>query len=306
MTLPLETKRTESTPLASSPPITLGACATLACIWEATAAKPGNVYRGADFDDVTYADFLTSASVVGPILENTIADGVGATVLHAVQATRAAVATNTNLGILLLLAPLAAVPSKTPLGEGISNVIEALSPEDTQAVYEAIRIAQPGGLGDVKEADVQNAAAPDIPLAEAMQLAADHDLIARQYTNNFEQVFFVADLMEQGLQQGWPLGDVIVRAFLDVLSELPDSLISRKCGTGVAREVSVRAAAVLASPDSSYHEACREFDFWLRADGRRRNPGTTADLIAAGLFVLLRDQRLDWPVRFYSPLSSNP
>ncbi|NOY29651.1 MAG: triphosphoribosyl-dephospho-CoA synthase, partial [Planctomycetes bacterium] len=156
--------KTPSTPLAVSPPPTPGTCATLACIWEATAAKPGNVYRGADFDDTTYADFLTSAAIVGPILEQTIAEGVGPTVLHAVQATRAAVATNTNLGMLLLLTPLSAVPPNTPLAEGIAGVLARLTDNDTRAVYEAIRVAQPGGLGAVKEADVQSTSAPDIPL----------------------------------------------------------------------------------------------------------------------------------------------
>ncbi len=294
--------KTPPPPLAVSHPRAPGTCATLACIWEATAAKPGNVTRGADFDDVTYADFLTSASIIGPILQQTIAEGVGATVLHAAQATRAAVATNTNLGMLLLLAPLSAVPPDMPLAEGIANVLAALSADDTRAVYEAIRIAQPGGLGKVKQADVQSASDPNIPLVEAMRLAEAHDLIARQYTNHFEQVFFVADLLEQELQQGKPLGDAIVRAFLALLAKLPDSLIARKCGIEVANEVSVRAAAAIASDDSAYFEACQELDFWLRADGHRRNPGTTADLIAAGLFVLLRDQRLDWPVRFYNPL----
>lgn len=290
--------KTPSSLLAVASPLTAGTCATLACIWEATAAKPGNVYRGADFDDLTYADFLTSASVIGPLLENTIAEGVGPTVLRAAQGTRIAVATNTNLGILLLLVPLSAVPPDTPLAEGIAGVLAGLTDNDTRAIYEAIRIAQPGGLGEVNEADVQSPSDPGISLVEAMRLAADRDLIARQYTNRFEQTFFAADLLEQELQQGRPLDDAIVRAFLTLLSKLPDSLIARKCGIEVASEVSVRAAAVLAD-DSAYDEACQELDFWLRADGHRRNPGTTADLIAAGLFVLLREQRLDWPVRFY-------
>jgi len=286
--------------------MTPGACATLACIWEATAAKPGNVYRGADFDDVSYADFLTSASVIGPMLELACEEGVGATVLSAAQATRAAVATNTNLGMLLLLTPLSAVPSDTILAEGIADVLGALSPKDTRGVYEAIRVARPGGLGEVEKADVQSSSEPDISLVEAMGLAADRDLIARQYVNNFEQVFLAADLMEQKAKQNVALNDSIVWAFLSLLSELPDSLIVRKCGTKVAGEVSARAAAVLSKGDMASHEACREFDFWLRADGHHRNPGTTADLIAAGLFVLLRDQRLNWPVRFYNPLTPDP
>lgn len=287
---------------APAPPLTPGTCATLACLWEATAAKPGNVYRGADFDDVTYADFLTSAAVVGPILDNVAAHGVGASLLRAVQATRAAVATNTNLGMLLLLTPLAAAPWDVPLAEGICSVLRTLTNEDTQAVYEAIRVAQPGGLGETPKADVQSVSPPEVSLVEAMQLAADRDQVARQFTNNFQQVFWVADQIEQQLKQGQALGEAIVCTFVKVLSEFPDSLIARKCGSDFSREVSARAAVVLASGvpgEAAYHSACQELDFWLRADGHRRNPGTTADFIAAGLFVLLRDQRFDWPSDFY-------
>ena len=83
-----------------------------------TAPKPGNVHRGADFEDVTYVDFVQSAVVVGPILERAAELGVGRTVLEAVRATREAVGTNTNLGTLLLLAPLAAVPDGVPHRRG--------------------------------------------------------------------------------------------------------------------------------------------------------------------------------------------
>ncbi len=300
--------KTSSPAFASSPPTTLGACVTLACLWEATAPKPGNVYRGADFEDLTYPDFLTSAAVVGPILDKARSQGVGTTVLQAVQATQAAVATNTNLGMLLLMAPLAATAPDKLLSDGIAEVLAALTSEDTRAVYEAICVAQPGGLGEVDEADVRSPS-PDIPLLEAMRLAAARDLIACQYTNDFKQVFFAANQIEHGLRQGWALGDAIVGTFLRLLSELPDSLIARKCGEAMACEVSVRAAAVLAQGEpgeTDFQSACVAFDFWLRSDGHRRNPGTTADLIAAGLFVLLRDQRLDWPVAFYSPLTSEP
>jgi triphosphoribosyl-dephospho-CoA synthase len=282
--------------------ISVGTCTTLACVWEATAPKPGNVYRGADFDDLTYADVLTSASLVGPIVERSAEQGVGATVLAAVEATRSAVGTNTNLGILLLLAPLAVVARDTPLPTGIAGVLRSLTPQDARDVYAAIRLAQPGGLGQVAEADVHDPAPPTIPLVAAMRLAEERDLVARQYTANFEQVFLAADHLEQSLARGLPLSAAIVHGYLRLLADFPDSLIARKCGPEVAREASDRAAAVLASgePESAdYQAAAAELDFWLRSDGHRRNPGTTADLVATGLFVLLRDERLNWPVRFY-------
>ena len=288
--------------LEQTRPTTLGGCATLACLWEATAAKPGNVYRGADFEDLTYADFLTSAAVIGPVIEQTTGKGVGATVLEAVRQTRAAVATNTNLGMLLLLAPLAAVPEDKSLEEGLRAVLDSLDEQDARHVFAAIRTAQPGGLGKVDAADVNDASVPDISLVSAMGLAKERDLIARQYVNGFQQVFEVAQHILSGVERNWPLGDAIIFAFLQLLAEFPDSLIQRKCGEQVARQVSARAATVLLQgqpEEEAYENALAEFDFSLRVDGHQRNPGTSADLIAAALFVLLRENRLNWPVRFY-------
>jgi len=282
--------------------ISVGACATLACLWEATAPKPGNVYRGADFEDLTYADFLTSAAVVGPILERTAAAGVGAAVHAAIDATRTAVGTNTNLGMVLLLAPLAAVPRDLSLPDGINAVLDALTAADTAEVYAAISLAQPGGLGEVEEADVRDDPPVEITLVEAMRLAAHRDLVARQYVTAFQQVFATAEQVQLCYRSGLALSEAVVHGYLQLLAEVPDSLIARKCGVALAQEASDRAASVLKSglPGSSvYQTATADLDFWLRADGHRRNPGTSADLLAASLFVLLRDQRLDWPVRFY-------
>jgi triphosphoribosyl-dephospho-CoA synthase len=283
----------------NSPPLTIGACATLACIWEATAAKPGNVYRGADFHDLTYADFLTSAALIGPIINEAVTRGVGGTILDGDAATRAAVGTNVNLGMLLLIAPLAAVPAEKPLGE-VTGVLEALSIDDTRLVYEAIRLAKPGGLGRVEQGDLHEAP-PRITLREAMGLAADRDLVARQFTNGFAEVFWAAERIAKHAAE-LPLGKAIVRGYLELLAKHPDSLIARKCGLAAASEVLERAASVLDQlrhwPES-FATACADLDSYLRADGNRRNPGTSADFIAAALFVLLRDRRLNWPVRFY-------
>jgi triphosphoribosyl-dephospho-CoA synthase len=273
----------------------ISTAATLACIWEATAAKPGNIYRGADFEDTTYTDFLASAAVIGPTIASTRGQGVGAAVLESIRAIHSAVGTNTYLGTVLLLAPLAAVPADASLKIGLPKVLAGLTAQDTRLVYEAIRLAQPGGLGKVDEADV-HAKAPNITLVEAMQLAADRDLVARQFTNNFEQVFWVTNRIAA---HGLPLAESIVRAYLDLLAEYPDTLVARKCGSEISEEVSRKARRILTLTDDDYNGAIADLDFWLRADGHRRNPGTSADLIAAGLFVLLREDRLQWPIKFY-------
>jgi triphosphoribosyl-dephospho-CoA synthase len=234
------------------------------------------------------------------VLEEAEFAGVGRTVLDAVRATREAVATNTNLGTLLLLAPLATVPAEQTLRQGIAAVLDELDAEDTWLVYEAIRLSGAGGLGRTERADVLSEAPPDLGLVEAMQLAAERDLVARQYTNHFADLFDgPAAWIAEGLSRGWPLSNAIVHAHVRQLAVRGDSLIERKCGPPLAPEASGRAAAVLQSGspcEASYEQSLAELDAWLREDGHRRNPGTTADFIAAGLFVLLREGRLDWNV----------
>ncbi len=289
-----------------------GQCATLACLLEVTAPKPGNVYRGADFDDVNYADFLASAVAIGPAMDAAAGgERLGASVLQAVRAAQYAVATNTNLGIVLLLAPLCKVRPDEEWRMGIARVLADLNAPDAAGVYEAIRLARPGGLGRVEEYDVfqtsspegRTAGAPPADLIVAMRLASQRDLVARQYTHNFVDVLvIVVPALRKGLFSKWPISDVIVHAFLRLLRCRPDSLIARKCGTEIAQRVSDQAAAVLASGqpgDETFQSAVADFDFWLRSDGHRRNPGTTADLVTAGLFVCLRNGEIPWPLNFY-------
>ncbi len=163
-------------------PLSIEQCIALACFFEATAPKPGNVHRGSDFEDLTYPALVTSGIVIAPILAARTA-GVGATILAAVRATREAVGTNSNLGMVLLLAPLAAVPREQHLPEGVAVVLEKLDHGDAELVYEAIRLARPGGMGTVPQDDVSGDA-PDSLLA-AMRGAADRDLIAGNTPRDF-------------------------------------------------------------------------------------------------------------------------
>jgi len=133
-----------------------------------------------------------------------------------------------------------------------------------------------------------------------MRAAADRDLVARQYVDGFAEVFEVVGEIGGQLATGRRLADAVIRAHLRLMHEHPDSLIARKCGAAVAREAAAYAGQVLAAGepgDETYHEALADFDFWLRSDGHRRNPGTTADLIAAALFALLRDNMISEPLR---------
>jgi triphosphoribosyl-dephospho-CoA synthase len=276
--------------------LSLGQCARLACIWEATARKAGNVHPERDFADLRYADFLASAAAVAPIFERADRQPVGQTVLEAIQASRAVVSTNTNLGIVLLLAPLAAVPASQSSRQGVPAVLAALDVNDSRQVFAAIRLAQPGGLARVAAQDVSGE--PTLPLRQVMALAAQRDLVARQYANDFRDVFdFGGPLLLDGLRRFGNLENAIIFAQLGFLARFPDSLIARKRGAAEAEQARRLAQEVLDAgwPESvSGKQAFAAFDAWLSAEGKTRNPGTSADLVTACLFAALRENDMDW------------
>jgi triphosphoribosyl-dephospho-CoA synthase len=266
-----------------------------ACVLEASAAKPGNVHPRMAFPDLTFEDFVRSAEAIAPVVAHTVDVGVGRTIFQAIEATRSVVTSNTNLGIVLLLAPLAAVPSDRSLREGIGDVLGRLTRDDAAWVYRAIRLAQPGGLGTSTDEDIANE--PTGTLLEVMTLAAERDGVAAQYANGFAWVLlegaqFLASLGGD-FAPHWEAA--IVELQLRLMAEHSDTLIARKCGVDVAQEASRRARHCLQELESlplasdQRAECVSEFDRWLRADGHRRNPGTTADLVAACLFAALRE-----------------
>jgi triphosphoribosyl-dephospho-CoA synthase len=276
----------------------IGQCATLACLWEVTIPKPGNVHRGADFEDLTFADFLASAVAIAPAMNAAPKNRIGQTVLNAVRATQGVVSTNTNLGTVLLLAPLATVSTEISIETGLSVVLSDLEADDAILVYRAIQESGAGGLGSVESMDVAGEAPTD--LLVGMQAAAEYDLVAQQYVNGFQQILqCVCPWIIDGINRSWNLAESVVHAHVRLMSEFPDSLIRRKCGAKVADESAVRAAGVLDAGEprnDNYRRALNDVDFWLRADGHRRNPGTTADIIAAGLFLLIREGVITTPL----------
>jgi triphosphoribosyl-dephospho-CoA synthase len=281
----------------------LGLCVQAACVWEASTRKPGNVHRYRDFADLSYLDLLLSAAAIAPVLAAAPTCRVGATVLEAVRATRAVARSNSNLGIVLLLAPLAAVPEGANLRQGVGRVLEALDVDDSRLAYEAIRLARPGGLGRVEEEDV--AAEPTRTLREVMALAAGRDLVARQYADEFREVFEEGvPALVRGMKETGSVEGGIVYAHLFLLSRHLDTLIARKRGEAEAEEASARAGEVLRlgwPAEGGGRSALAGLDAWLREG---RNPGTTADLVCASLFVLLREGTMGlrpdipWPCRF--------
>ena len=268
----------------------IAAAAQLACLLEVSAPKPGNVSPGRHFRDVRYEHFLASAAAIGAPLADAATRRVGETVLQAAQATSRWTRSNTNLGIVLLLAPLArAAASSGDLRASVREVLEATTVEDARDVFAAIRLASPGGLGSADDQDVADE--PTVTLLEAMRLAADRDGIAREYATAYETTFSVAvPALLRARSDGLPWDDVVVDTFMTLLAARPDTHIARRGGDEVAADVSQRAAEVLRAGGVRSPEGRRAlgyFDQSLRDPQNLGNPGTTADLTAAAIFVAL-------------------
>ena len=277
-----------------------GLAAQLACIIEVTARKPGNVHPGQGFADASYIDFLVSAAAIAPVLDGARARGsLGGTILGCVEATRAVTRSNTNLGIILLLSPLAHVaPGRLRDPAGVAGAIEevlgATTMEDAELAYEAIRLAAPGGLGRSAKADVMDG--PTGTLLEMMVLAAERDLVARQYATAYADAREGARRLEALLTEGVALGDAVVRVFLELIARHGDTLIERKLGKDVSLEAARRAREVLeTAPGPAAEGRLAAFDAWLREDSNRRNPGACADVTAAILYLGILAGRIQLP-----------
>lgn len=266
-----------------------------ACLAELWALKPGNVHVFADGHRMTVDDFeLSAEAAAGPISRR--GAGVGARIAEAVAATRAAVGTNTNLGIILLAAPMARAAERGgPLRQSIAAVLAGLDREDAALAFSAIRLAAPAGLGRSPRHDVNEP--PSGTLGEAMAEAAGRDRIARAYVDGFADLFDIglpalAQARRAPIVPWWPATAV----YLAFLSAVPDTHIARKYGADTAEAVRGEAAELCATLSAAAAAGCvadrlSRFDRSLKDRGL--NPGTSADftvatLFAAGLLSILR------------------
>jgi triphosphoribosyl-dephospho-CoA synthase len=272
-------------------PAEVAAAGQLACLLEVSAPKPGNVSPERHFHDTRYEDFLASAVAIGPALAGAGENPLGATIRRSVDATLRWTRSNTNLGIVLLLAPLAraALREGGSLRERLRAVLAETTVADAGEVYAAIRRARPGGLGEAKAEDV--AGAPTVSLREAMALAAERDAIAREYVTDFALTFEIGvPAVLAARREGMAWSDTVVEAYLALLDEAPDTHIARKLGAPEAAAISLRARQVRAAGGTRSAEGRRALgilDAELRDERNRRNPGTTADLTCAALFVVI-------------------
>lgn len=270
----------------------IAAAAQLACLLEASAPKPGNVSPGIGFHDMRYEDFLASAAAIGPAFLDAGTQPVGETIRRAIVDTQRWTSANTNLGIVLLLAPIARAAHATSpksLRDRVRAVLATTNVSDAAAVYSAIRLARPGGLGEAAAEDVQES--PTVSLLDAMSLAADRDDIAREYVSGFARTFTVgAPSLAKARAAGLDWTDAIVECYLALLADSADTLIARKLGPHAASQVQSRAIEVRAAGGmrtNSGRRAVAQFDEELRDARNSRNPGTTADITAAATFVVL-------------------
>jgi len=279
--------------MSAAAALDVGVMAQLACLLEVSAPKPGNVCPGRHFADARYEDFLASAAAIGGPLSGAGTRPLGATIRLAIESTANWASSNTNLGLVLVLAPLAraaALDSRAGrLRDSLRLVLAATTVGDARDVYAAIRRASPGGLGQVDEQDVSGE--PTVTLVEAMRLAADRDSIAREYATAYETTFLAgAPALERARGDALEWDDAIVETFLTLLAAHEDTHIARRAGASVATEVTNDASDVLAAGGvrtAAGRRALEEFDRRLRDERCRANPGTTADLTAAAVFVVL-------------------
>ena len=257
-----------------------------ACHAEVQALKPGNVSIHSEGHRMRADDFIRSADLIAPVMAQPDLS-VGARIEGAVALTMAQVGCNTNLGIILLLAPLTQAAllrlPANPLQERLEGVLRALTQADAVAAYRAIRQACPAGLGHSPQQDVGRE--PEVTLLQAMRLAADWDLVARQYAQDYADVFTLGvPAIKEGWARGWGPEWGAVTCYLAFLARLPDTHICRKYGREAAEMVRLEAATV-----ETDFKACENshtaFNKLLSFDNKLKqggyNPGTCADLTVA-------------------------
>ena len=299
--------------------IHISKCLELAILFEVSADKPGNVNLAVGFEGTRYEHFLASAVAAAPFFELAAERGIaiaggktsvrnaglGRIIKDCVASINAwQHGGNTLLGTVILLSPIAVAAGVTPADEeaafdisklrnNLKHVVESTTSDDAVQLYEAISIANPSGLGEAPELDVNDPSSvgrivkENISLFRVFEIASEYDGVCYEWVNSYPKTFDLAYpyLLKQMSETG-KLNVAIVHTFLKVLAEHPDTFIIRKVGIEKAREVSAKAKRILelgGLQTPSGKESLRNFDYELRRSDSLLNPGTTADIIAAAL-----------------------
>ncbi|MBS7249448.1 MAG: triphosphoribosyl-dephospho-CoA synthase [Candidatus Freyarchaeota archaeon] len=297
-------------------------CAILAVLLEVSGyPKPGNVHRTRDTPKTRYEHFLAGAVAIGPSIRdaalsghrvssggiNVKEAGVGKHILRAViDTSNWQSGGNVNLGTILLFIPLAVAAGMahpcgkivlSKLRENVRKVMESTTADDTLAVYEAISIANPGGLGRVEKYDVTNEVSKslirreNVALQDVFRVSAGWDNISKEWITGMEITFEVGyPTFLRIYNEFRDVNTATVHTFLEILSKNPDTLIQRKTSREKALEISKAAAEILKQGGLTSEKGrtmCWKLDEKLHRSKGKLNPGTTADLTASSIFVAL-------------------
>ena len=266
-----------------------------ACEIELQAFKPGNVSVYSPAHDMTVEDFILSATVSADSVSNP-AYSLGEKIYYAVKATRDAVGCNTNLGIILLAAPLMQAYWQRQIGQSLREslmvILANTTLQDAEWAFKAITLAAPGGLGKSEQQDVNQT--PEVTLLQAMQIASPKDRIALQYTNGFKDIFDFSVLQYNRAfvlsgESSWSALSV----FAELLAKFPDSHIERKFGSQYSEWIAAEMATLCEALNNAgtldeLMPMLHRLDQTFKA--KRINPGTTADLTVATLLVVFLEK----------------
>jgi len=298
-------------------------CAQLAALLEVSAyPKPGNVHRLRDFPSTRYEHFLAGSVAISTFVrelamsgydvatgQNTWEDiGIGSRILAAVEnSSRWQSGGNVNLGVILLFTPISVVAGYElkdgPLDlEKLRDTVKILpkstTPIDSINLYKAIRLAMSDRvLGRVEELDVGDDSSLErlnreaITLQGVFERCAGRDAVCREWVSGFETTFTKGyPYLFNAVESSRDINVAVVDTFLYLLSEEPDSLIYRKKGRKAALDVSGKARAIVSAGglgSKRGREMISALDRELQRSAGLMNPGTTADLTAASIFLLL-------------------
>ncbi len=268
-----------------------------ACEYDITAFKPGNVSVFSEGHGMTVADFRNSAAVSEPVLTD-FGLSVGEKIYCAVQATWNKVGCNTNLGIILLCAPMIhAAQDRCKMASfktKLQHVLDSTTQQDADWVFRAIRLVSPGGLGQSEQQDVHSA--PEVTLTEAMGIARERDRIAWQYVNCFKDVLdFGLKRYHVAINRWGDANWAVVAVYIGLLARIPDSHVERKYGNkfnGLVRTRMTFLDGMLSKTErpEQVNQLLQEVDAEFKSLGI--NPGATADLTAATLLAVGLEQLL--------------
>ncbi len=264
--------------------------AQLALLLEVSGTpKPGNVDRHREYDDLRFEQFMAGAVGALPGLR-TAAQGetLGSAFEHAVEGMSDQSGGNTQFGALLSLVPLVSAASTDRLTPGgVMAVVEETTVEDACGFYRAfehVDVAVQDPPNDLDDLDVRRGSDATesirdrgVTLSEIMERSADRDGVAAEWVSGFERSFEAAGWL---LEDDGPVYKRASRAFLKLLAAEPDTFVVTRNGASVAAEATARARAVLDGSEDAEALAAEFVE-------RDINPGTTADLTAAGLFIAL-------------------